>query len=195
MPMNSSIDNDNLLRGLPWEGTCDKQDSINCYQQTDSTMSSQAKGNRHALQRHGSEPIRFRLERSHSELQLEESERAAEYHDYCMYVRIVSGRSSTDGENREWLAPHLADSIRTREPYYTRSNADLKGHHDIDLEGKVSTPVLCNAPLTLLGMSHAQSMSRPTSELSRQLSTAEAIRSIEAFDDDRSIDEIFDFDP
>jgi hypothetical protein len=112
-----------------------------------------------------------------------------------MYVRIVSGRSAHDSENREWVSPHLADAIRTREPSYTKSNPDSKGHHEFDPEGKISTPVLCNAPLNLLGMSYAQSMSRPTSEPPQQLSMAEAIRNVEAVDDERSIDDIFDFDP
>ena len=111
-----------------------------------------------------------------------------------MYHRIVSGRSSKD--IREWLDPNIKDAKHLLEPYHTRPRTDLVGRRDIDLEEKVSTPVLCNTPLTLLDLFYPTPRTiLPAREPQRQFSLAEAIRSVESVDDDRSIDEIFDFDP
>ena len=184
--MSASLEQQNPLWGLPWEGASE-HDSCESWQRSNSTSPSRTEGDCDSLVRQGSEPIRFRLVRSHSELELEESERAAEYRDYCMYHLIVSSRSCND---------ITKNAKRVKEPQYTRSKTDMTGSPGADLEDKASTPVLCNAPLTLLEL-HAASRTvfPPSASPTRQYSLAEAIRSVEAVDDDRSIDDVFDFDP
>ena len=41
-----------------------------------------------------SDPIVFKLKRTDSEIQLMEDQEAAEYHDYCMFIRIAGGMLS-----------------------------------------------------------------------------------------------------
>lgn len=41
-------------------------------------------------QRHKSQPIKFKMKRTDSEIQLKEEEEAAKFRDYCMYMRVMS---------------------------------------------------------------------------------------------------------
>ena len=185
--MSATLEHQNPLWGLPWEGASEHGSGESWQHVSDSTFPSRTEDDRHALERQGSEPIRFRLVRSNSELELEENERAAEYRDYCMFHRIVSSRSCNDNTN---------DVKRVNEPHDTRSKTDTIGRCGVDLEDTVSTPVLCNAPMTLLDLHFAPTVVWPAPTApTRQYSLAEAIRNVEAVDDDRSVDEVFDFDP
>ena len=66
-------------------------------------------------------PISGSMHRSDSELQLRESEMLAEHRDYCMYMRIVNGMSSSrrnsmnESWNDSWRSDDsLANIIKTR---------------------------------------------------------------------------------
>jgi hypothetical protein len=62
-----------------------------------------------------SDPINIglRLSRTESEIQLCEDEQVAEYRDYCMYVRIISGMSQSSTRS-PGVDQSLANIIRTR---------------------------------------------------------------------------------
>jgi len=144
------------------------------------------------IERRKSEPINFKLERSESELQLHENEMAAEYLDYCMYLRIVAGMSNKSSKTTS-IDPILANVVRTRHSYNTMLDSNLNYSHDLDKDLNVSTPALCNAPLGLVPLAFAPRMS-PGMNLPKHLPTVDAIRYAAAIDDDYSDDEMFDLD-
>ena len=134
-----------------------------------------------------SQPIRFRHERSDSDDSLHESERATEYRDYCMYVRIVNGMWS-NSNTKNPRDPSLVNVMRTRHSYKTRRDCD------INFEEKVSTP-----PPGL----HVNLSGRFTSPLrkrhveqkfSSKLWLSDTTRCTKVMDDDGSADEILIFE-
>jgi len=134
-----------------------------------------------------SEPIKFRHERSCSEVELHENERATEYRDYCMYVRFVNGTWS-NSNTKNPRDPSLVNVMRTRHSYKTRRDCD------INFEEKVSTP-----PPGL----HVNLSGRFTSPLrkrhieqkfSSKLWLSDTTRCTKVMDDDGSADEILIFE-
>ena len=64
------------------------------------------------------EPIKFKLERSSSEVELHENEMAAEHRDYCMYCRVMGGKlSNTTTKGDSSVAPINASVTRMRHSY------------------------------------------------------------------------------
>ena len=94
-------------------------------------------------ERKTSDPIKFKRERSLSEIQLFDDQQEAEYRDYCMYLRIAGGmlRSSTN----DVVNLSLLDSvIRTRHAYNT-TTSDLyllDDHDDVSIAISSTTPPL-----------------------------------------------------
>mmetsp|Transcript_16904 Transcript_16904/g.25574 ORF Transcript_16904/g.25574 Transcript_16904/m.25574 type:complete len:173 (+) Transcript_16904:157-675(+) len=87
-----------------------------------------------------SQPIKCRITRTNSELQLYEDEQAAEYRDYCMYVRIVNGMTSRT-EDIHSFNSSLKNVIKTRHSYNTMSESSVSSDLD-SFNQDSSTPLL-----------------------------------------------------
>lgn len=68
-------------------------------------------------QRTMSDPIMFKMKRTDSEIQLMEDEEAAEYRDYCMFLRIAGGMLSQQNSGSD-----IRDSL----------DSVIRTHHDMD---------------------------------------------------------------
>ena len=64
-----------------------------------------------------SDPIKFKMKRTDSEIQLMEDEEAAEYRDYCMFLRIAGGMLSQQNGGSD-----IGDSL----------DSVIRTHHDLD---------------------------------------------------------------
>jgi hypothetical protein len=148
--MNPNMRSDYTIVGTPHQdSSCISERASFRYHQSeksDCTSMSQREEQeeRPKLEKQKSEPIRFELRRSNSEQELHESERAAEYRDYCMYVRIVSGMAKDSPKTD----PSLANVIKTRHSYSNRSDSAVHySHEEYDYGAeKESTPNLCSGP-------------------------------------------------
>jgi hypothetical protein len=81
--------------------------------------------------RASSEPIKFKRERSVSEIQLFEDEQEADYRDYCMYLRIAGGMLVRWKD--DVIDSSLLDSIvRTRHAFNTMTPDLYLVDHDED---------------------------------------------------------------
>ena len=174
--MSPAITNDYPFMGrLPLGGTTIKENVHHRVRQSDPTSMNHQEQRCPNTEKRKSEPIKFKLERSESELQLYENERAAEYRDHCMYLRIVGGRS-----NKSPNSP-ISDSV-------------VDYSHGVDKDTKLSTPVLCDAPIRLVDLAFAPRMPLDTFA-PRHLPMVDAVRYAAAVADDcYSDDDIFDLD-
>mmetsp|Transcript_11249 Transcript_11249/g.17253 ORF Transcript_11249/g.17253 Transcript_11249/m.17253 type:complete len:197 (-) Transcript_11249:172-762(-) len=75
-----------------------------------------------------SKPIKFRVKPSLADIQLHEDEQAAEYRDYCMYMRLVCGMKDPRRRNNQ----SLANVIRTRHAYHNISEPEYDCDWDND---------------------------------------------------------------
>ena len=191
--MSPAITNDYPFMGLPLgqEGIT-KENVQHSFHQSDPTSMNHQEQRHPKMEKRKSEPIKFKLERSESELQLYENERAAEYRDHCMYLRIVGGMSNKSPKTP--IDPILANVVRTRHSYSTMSDSDVDYSHGVDKDTKLSTPVLCGAPIRLVDLAFAPRMPIGTFA-PRHLPMVDAVRyAAAAADDCYSDDEIFDLD-
>jgi hypothetical protein len=140
---------DYYIAGLPHDSShISDRASFRYHQSEKSDCSSMSQREeqegRPKLEKQKSEPIRFQLRRTNSEHQLHENERAADYRDYCMYVRIVSGMAKDSPKTD----PSLLNVIKTRHSYSNRSDSAIHYSHEEDNHEaqQVSTPNLCSGP-------------------------------------------------
>ena len=135
--MNPALDYEYPVMGLPIDDIDEDKHAL--FHQSERSFFTQRQEKHHERQR--SLPIRFELRRSESEIQLHEDERAAEFRDYCMYVRIVSGMASnsTLRSPDSPMDPSLANVIKTRNSYNNMSDGDPSEEQELS-----STPILRN---------------------------------------------------
>jgi hypothetical protein len=76
-----------------------------------------------------SAPIPFKITRSNSETQLQQDEEAADYADYCMYVRIINGMARNKDPNSP-MDPSVANVIITRHSCDRTSDGNGKNEYD-----------------------------------------------------------------
>lgn len=196
--MCSAITDDSLYLTQPLQNTR-REAPFHKFHESDSKLRSHPEQHRPKLEKQHSEPIKFKLERSESELQLQESESAAEYRDYCMYLRIVGGMSSNQVDDNEApLDPSLVSVMRTRQTYSRRSESAVNRSYDLGSmdDEKASTPVLCNAPLALVDLSFGTTRIKypMVGSRTRVLPSDELYGYPEASDDERSVDDMFGLD-
>lgn len=88
-----------------------------------------------------SAPIPFKITRSNSETQLRQDEEAAEYADYCMYVRILNGMARNKDPNSP-MDPSVANVIKTRHSCDRISDGNGKNGDDCSfMPGRFRDPV------------------------------------------------------
>ncbi len=120
------------------------------------------------VQKASSEPIKFKSERSVSEIQLFKDEQEADYRDYCMYLRIAEGMLVRWKD--DVIDSSLLDSIiRTRHAFNTMTPdlylLDDEDHNTIsETSASSKTPPLTSNVL----FTTVSSMRRPATNESSQ---------------------------
>ena len=157
--------------------------------------------------RPNSEPIKFKRERSRSEVELHENEMAAEYRDSSMYLRVMSGKLRNSTTKSSPADQIITRVTQLRHSYNTTPDDSF---HDLDTkEHFATTPILRNAPI---GITNTVLCNAPTGidELAGPLfssrkpvdtrfsghyfSLVDATRRAEVMDDDGSVDQIFELE-
>jgi hypothetical protein len=145
-----------------------------------------------------SDPIKFKRERSISEIQLFEDEQEADYRDYCMYLRIAGGMLLRCKD--DVIDSSLLDSIvRTRNAFKTMTSDLYLLDHDEDHNYVSDKPASSSTPPLISNVMFTLPMRRPANESNQVLkdspSTMYYSETYGIPDEDSSVeDEIFALD-
>eukprot|EP00547_Thalassionema_nitzschioides_P006632 CAMPEP_0194213712 /NCGR_PEP_ID=MMETSP0156-20130528/14499_1 /TAXON_ID=33649 /ORGANISM="Thalassionema nitzschioides, Strain L26-B" /LENGTH=176 /DNA_ID=CAMNT_0038941809 /DNA_START=119 /DNA_END=649 /DNA_ORIENTATION=- len=91
-------------------------------------------------ERHKSQPIKFKLKRTDSEIQLKDDEDAANFRDYCMYVRIMSRLHGQLTHYATGVHPFESD-MQARAKGSKKGSQHIRTIHDKDIGYDFETDV------------------------------------------------------